>query len=428
MCYNNRKIFNYDKGEAVTESSGRAAPPAGKRLAVFGGSPVRENYLPVTGDRLEENEINAVNKILRDRSLKSGQIVEELEERFAAYAGAKYAVAVSSGGAGLHVAAAAAGVAYREEVIVSPLAPPQAAGCALYRGAAAVFADIDVHTYNMDPVEAEIKVAEGTSAIVAVHFAGQPCDLDAINQLAKKHGLPVIEDATLALGAEYRGRRLGSLSDLTVFSLADGPGQSSGGGVVTTGSEEFYNWLKLYRNYGLVSTPELMTRNEGPWYYEMQEIGFPYLMSDLQAAIALSRLERVDQFLRRREDIARQYSRAFGGMRTLTAPAVPEGVRPAWSVYALSLRLERLTADRLQVYNALKAENIGVAVHYPPLHRHPYFVWQGHKDVCTQEGSLCPRAEDLYETFISLPVYPAMDDRDVKDVIEAVLKVIDYYS
>lgn len=400
-----------------------------KKLAVKGGRPVRGDYLPGAREHFEEYEINAVNDVLRDRNLRAGQKVDELEERFAAYAGAKYAVAVSNGGAGLHIAAAAAGVAHREEVILSPLAPPEAACCALYRGAAAVFADIDIHTYNMDPEEAGLKVAQGTSAIVAVHFAGQPCDMDKINSLAKKHNLAVIEDATRALGAEYRGRRLGSLSDLTVFSFGNGRGRASnGGGAVTTDSEELYNWLKLFRNYGIADEPSLMVRHEGPWYYELQEVGFPYLMSDIQASLAMSRLERVEESLMRREEITRQYSQAFGGMRTLTVPGVLEGVRPAWSMYVLSLRLERLNADRLQIYNALQAENIGVAVHYPPLHRHPFFVWQGHKDVCTLEGSLCQRAEDLYETFISLPVYPAMEDGDVKDVIEAVLKVVDYYS
>ncbi|MHB8985998.1 MAG: DegT/DnrJ/EryC1/StrS family aminotransferase [Eubacteriales bacterium] len=400
-----------------------------KKLAVKGGRPVRGDYLPGAREHFEEYEISAVNDVLRDRNLRAGQKVDELEERFAAYAGAKYAVAVSNGGAGLHIAAAAAGVAHREEVILSPLAPPEAVCCALYRDAAAVFADIDIHTYNMDPEEAGLKVAQGTSAIVAVHFAGQPCDMDKINSLAKKHNLAVIEDATRALGAEYRGRRLGSLSDLTVFSFRNGRGRASnGGGAVTTDSEELYHWLKLFRNYGIADEPSHMLRNEGPWYYEMQEVGFPYLMSDIQAAIALSCLDRAEESVKRREEIARQYSLAFAGMRTLTVPGVLEGVRPAWSMYVLSLRLERLNAERRQIYNALQAENIGVAVHYPPLHRHPFFVWQGHKDACTLEGSLCQRAEDLYETLISLPVYPAMKDRDVKDVIDAVLKVVDYYS
>jgi len=411
------------------QSSSSTGSCSGGLPAARGGRPVGDTYLPCASSWIDEEDIAAVERALRGGRLAGGPLVAEFEREFASYVGAGYAVAVSSGAAGPHIAAAAAGIAHREEVITSPIAPLAAACCALYQGAAAVFADIDIHTYNMDPAEVEVKINPLTRAVVAVHFAGQPCDLDAIHLLAGKNGFTVIEDATRSLGAEYGGRRVGALSDLTVFSFRHPQGPVTGeGGMVTTNSEELYGWLKLFRNNGIVTEPGMMTRYEGPWYFEMQELGFNYRMSDLQAALGLSQLKKADRFLKRREEIASFYNEAFQGMRTLNVPGVLAGVRPAWQMYVLGLRLERLKADRLEIFNALRAENIGVEVHYPLLFRHPYFVWQGHKDICTLEGSLCPRAEDLYQTFISLLVFPAMSDRDAEDVVTAVKKVMAYYS
>ena len=400
-----------------------------KELAVNGGRPVRDTFLPASRECLDEADISAVVNVLRRGNLCGGELVAALEERFAGYAGVRYAVAVSSGGAGLHITAAAAGISLREEVIVSSLSPLADACFAKYMGGGTVFADIDTHTYNVDPVEVRHQLTPGTRAIVAAHYAGQPCDLEAIHGLARENGLTVVEDASCALGAEYQGRRVGALSDMTVFSFERGEGPvAGGGGMVTTGSEELYQWLKVFRSNGVVSDPRLMIKNEGPWYFEMQELGFPYRMTELQAALGLSQLAKAGAFLRRREEIAERYNRAFAGMKTLAIPEVLPGVRPAWTMYVLSLRLERLAQGRSAIYDALRAENIGVAVPDPPLHRHPFFIWQGHKDVCTLEGSLCPRADDLYETFLLLPVYPALTDGDVTDVIQAVYKVLDNYS
>lgn len=390
---------------------------------------MRDTYLPYSRHLIDEEEIAAVERVLRLGPLNDGPVVREFERDFASYVGAKYAVAVSSGAAGLHIAAAAAGVAHGEEVITSPLAPLAAACGPLYQGASTVFADIDIHTYNLDPLEVEIKISPITRAIVAVHFAGQPCDLAALHRLAGANGLTVIEDATCALGAEYRGRRVGSLSDLTVFGFHSPQNLTTGeGGMVTTNSEELYDWLNLFRDNGVIKDPRKTTRWEGPWYFEMQELGYNYRMSELQAALGVVQLKKAGGFLKRREEIAAFYNESFQGMRTLQIPQVLEGVRPAWHMYVLGLRLERLKAGRGEIFEALRAENIEVEVHYPPVFLQPYFIWRGHKDVCTLEGSLCPRAEDLYQTFISLPLYPAMTDRDAGDVAEAVKKVVEYYS
>lgn len=397
--------------------------------AARGGSPVRDGFLPWAKHWAGPEEIAAVEEVLREGPLSDGPRVREFERQFASYVGARYAVAVSSGSAGLHIAAAAAGLAHGEEVITSPLAPLAAACCPLYLGASTVFADIDIHTYNMDPLEVEYKISPLTRALVAVHFAGQPCDLGALHSLAGKNSLTVIEDATCALGAEYRGKRVGSLSDFTVFSFRGLQGVTTGeGGMVVTQSAELYDWLLLFRNNGIITDPGRTTRWEGPWYFEMQELGYNYRMSELQAALGLAQLKRADFFLRRREEIASIYHESFQGMKTLTVPRVPDGVRPAWPMYVLGLRLERLKTGRREIYEAIRAENIGVEVQFPPVFLQPYFVWRGHKDVCTREGSLCPRAEDLYQTFIYLPVYPAMTRQDAVDVVEAVKKVVEYYA
>lgn len=398
--------------------------------AAKGGSPVRDTYLPCGSQCIEADDIGAVEQLLRKGPLNNGQKVAAFEREFASYVGARYAVAVSSGAAGLHIAAAAAGVAHGEEVITSPIAPLSAACCALHQGAATIFADVDIHTYNMAPSEVEIKITPQTRAIIAVHFTGQPCDLEALHLLAGKNGLTVIEDATCALGAEYRGRPVGALSDLTVFSFHNPQGVTTGeGGMVTTDSEELHGWLNLFRNNGIVTDPDRMTRNEGPWYFEMQELGYSYRMSEIEAALGINQLKKSERFLKRREEIAFFYNESFRGLRrVLTIPGVLEGVRPAWQMYVLGLRLERLKADRLEIFNALRAENIGIEVHYPPVFSQPYFIWKGHKDICTLEGSLCPRAEDLYQTFVSLPIFPAMSDQDAGDVVKAVKKVVAFYS
>ncbi|MCL6638813.1 MAG: DegT/DnrJ/EryC1/StrS family aminotransferase, partial [Firmicutes bacterium] len=283
--------------------------------------------------------------------------------------------------------------------------------------------------YNIDPVEVKYQITPNTRAIIATHYAGQPCDLDAIHGLAGEKGISVVEDATMALGACYRGRRVGSASDMAVFSfeLAGGP-VAGGGGMVTTNSEELYRWLNVFRNSGVVSDPALMIRRGNRWYYEMQELGFAYRMSDLQAALALSQLAKAGRFLERRTAIAEQYNRAFREVRTLTLPRILPGVRPAWTMYPVSLRLERLSGTRDEIANALLAENIGVTVPDPPLPGHPYFIWQGHKDICSMDGSVCPRADDLHATFLALPLYPGMTDGDTGDVIEAVQKVLAHYS
>ncbi|AEG15357.1 UDP-4-keto-6-deoxy-N-acetylglucosamine 4-aminotransferase [Desulfofundulus kuznetsovii DSM 6115] len=393
--------------------------------AIAGGEPVRETYLPYARQWIEEDDIEAVARVMRGDWLTTGPTLAEFEKQFAARVGARYAVAFSSGTAALHAACFAAGVGRGDEVITSPITFVASANCALYLGAKPVFADIDPHTYNIDPVEIEKKITPQTKAIIPVHFTGQPCDLDAIHALAEKHNLVVIEDACHALGAEYKGQPVGCLSDMTIFSFHPVKHITTGeGGMVTTNSAELYQWLLLFRNHGITRDRELMVEDQGPWYYEMLDVGFNYRMTDIQAALGLSQLRKLDRFLERRREIARTYNEAFAGLPEVEIPYQAPYGRSSWHLYVLALKLEHLKFDRRQVFEALRAENIGVNVHYLPVYRHPYYRWLGNPDSCSLSGFYCFHAEELYERIITLPLYPAMNDGDVRDVITAVRRVI----
>lgn len=397
--------------------------------AVAGGKPVREKLLPLASPSLNEEDKQAVMQVLDSGNLKNGPMVREFEENFARYVGARYAVAVSSAAAGLHIALMAAAVGHEEEVITSPLVHPSTPAAILHQHGMHTFADIDPETYNVDPEEIRKKVSSRTVALMPVHFAGRPCDMEAIQDIARENKLEVIEDASHALGAEYRGKKIGTLSSLTVFSFSGPQGVYTGeGGMVVTDSEELYFWLLVFRNGGIVTDPQKLSRREGPWHFEMQDRGFYYQMTEMQAALGLSQLKRAGEFAARRREIAEIYNAAFAGMEQFDLPAPFHGGKHSWYYYIIALRPENLKAARLEIYNALRAENIGVGVHYMPAFLHPYFKWVGHPDVCTLEGSLCPRAENLYSRLLTLPLFPGMTRQDVEDVIEAVHRVMKYYA
>jgi len=397
--------------------------------AIAGGRPVRETYLPYARQWIEEDDVAAVVEVLKSDRLTTGPKIAEFEAAFARYVGARYAVAVSSGTAALHAACFAAGVSRGDEVITTPLTFVASASCILFMGAKPVFADIDPHTYNIDPEDIERKITPKTTAIIAVHYTGQPCDMGAIQEIAARHNLAVIEDAAHALGAAYKGRRIGSLGSLTIFSLHPVKHITTGeGGVVTTDDEDLYHWLLLFRNHGIVRDRARMVKDEGPWYYEVQDVGYNYRMTDFQAALGLSQLRKLDRFLARRREIVARYNEAFRDLAEVTVPYQAPWAQSAWHLYVLALNLERLRVGRREIFLALRAENIGVNVHYIPVHTHPYYRWLIDPTVCPLgEASPAPRAEALYPRLITLPLFPAMTDRDVEDVICAVRKVIAYY-
>ena len=337
--------------------------------------------------------------------------------------GAPYAVAFSSGTAAIHAACHAAGIGPGDEAITTSLTFAATSNCVLYQGAVPVFADIDENTYNIDPLEIERLITSKTKAILPVHFAGRPVNLAAIRELADRHGLIVIEDAAHALGAEYRQQRIGSLSDMTCFSFHPVKHITTGeGGAVTTHDYGLYQKLLQFRSHGITREPEQLEQQQGGWYYEMQSMGYNYRLTDFQAALGISQLDKLDLFLRLRHEYAAMYNDAFQPRKEISLPAEHPDSLSSWHLYTIQLQEEHLNGNRREIYDALWAENIGVNVHYVPVHLHPYYRKLGY------EPGLCPKAERLYEGLLTLPLYPKMSRKDVQDVIKAVNKVLDYYA
>lgn len=392
-------------------------------LAVDGGTPVRPTLLPYGRQSIAEDDIRAVVDVLRSDWLTTGPKVEEFEEAFADQVGAKYAVSFSSGTAALHAAAFAADLKPGDEAITTPMTFAATANCVLYQGATPVFADVSGDTLNIDPEKISRRITPFTRAILPVAYAGHPAEMDAILELASRNGLLVIEDACHALGAEYHGRRAGSIADMTVFSFHPVKHLTTGeGGMVTTNRSDLAETLRRFRNHG-ISSDARQRLSDGQWFYEMVLLGFNYRLTDIACALGLSQLKTLDENLSRRREIAAQYSAAFVNLPGIIPPAVRAEINPAWHLYPILLDLEKLSANRAQFFRALRAENIGVNVHYIPVHRHPYY-----RDRFGFKAGDYPVAEDAYDRLISLPMFHGMSEQDVQDVLRAVSKVAAHFS
>jgi UDP-4-amino-4,6-dideoxy-N-acetyl-beta-L-altrosamine transaminase len=390
-------------------------------LAINGGSPVRASMLPYGRQSVDDQDIQAVVAALRSDWLTTGPKVSEFESAFAKAVGAGYAVAVSSGTAALHAATFAAGIGSADEVITTPLTFAATANSVRYQSGTVVFADVRKDTLNLDPAKVEARMMPKTKAIVTVDYAGQPSDLDELNAIASRHRLTVIEDASHALGATYRTRRVGALADLTTFSLHPVKHITTGeGGMVTTDNPELAARLRRFRTHG-ITTDFRDREREGSWLYEMVELGFNYRLTDFQSALGLSQLCKLDGWVVRRREIAARYTTAFAALAEIEMPTVLSDRESAWHLYVIRLNLDRLGAGRAEVFKALRAENIGVNVHYIPVPWHPYYQALGYK-----KGEW-PVAESAYERMISLPIFPAMTDGDVEDVVTAVTKVVSHF-
>jgi perosamine synthetase len=404
-----------------------ASPTKLETLAIDGGTPVRAKLLPYGRQSLDDADIQAVVEVLKSDWLTTGPKVGEFEERFAAWVGARHAVSFSSGTAALHGSAFAARLEPGDEAITTPLTFCATANCILYQGATPVFADVSPDTLNLDPGEVSRKLSARASsrvkAIMAVDYAGHPAALDELGEMAKTHGALLIEDACHALGAEYRGKRVGGIADMTVFSFHPVKHLTTGeGGMVTTNDARLAETLRRFRNHGISS--EARERQEaGQWFYEMVLLGFNYRLTDIACALGLSQLTKLGPNLARRREIAAQYTAAFRDVPELIPPSVRAEVNPAWHLYPIRLDSTKLTVDRGQIFRALRAENIGVSVHYIPVHLHPYY-----RDQFGHRNGECPVAEAAYESLISLPMFHGMTDLDVEDVVEAVSKVISSYA
>ncbi|MCI6552576.1 MAG: UDP-4-amino-4,6-dideoxy-N-acetyl-beta-L-altrosamine transaminase [Lachnospiraceae bacterium] len=395
-----------------------------EKPAICGGTPVRDSKIHYGHQYIDEEDIRAVVEVLKSDYLTCGPKIGRLEEKLCRVTGAKYAVVCSSGTAALHIACLAAGVQAGDEVITTPVTFAASANCALYCGARPVFADINEKTYNIDPACVAACVTERTKAVVAVDFTGQSVELDALLGICRENGLVLIEDGAHVIGTRYRGRPNGSLADMTTFSFHPVKTVTGGeGGAVLTNSEEYYRRLLLYRTHGITRDRELMEHDcHGPWYYEQIDLGYNYRMTDMQAALIISQLDKLPLFSARRKEIVRRYDQAFAGLPQLALQQEIPQSDTTRHLYILRLVPERLRIDRRQFFDALSAENICCNVHYIPTYYFPYYERLGY------ERGICPRAEKLYEEIISLPLYYGMTDQDVEDVIRAVTRIAVYFE
>ncbi len=381
---------------------------------------MREKLLPYGRQSLDDEDIQAVVEVLKSDWLTTGPKIDEFEEAFAEWVGARFAVSFSSGTAALHGAGFAADLGPGDEAITTPMTFCATANCVLYQGALPIFADVCDDTLNIDPQAVSRKLSSRTKAIIAVDYAGHPAAFTELQKIANASGALLIEDACHALGAEYRGKRVGGIADMTVFSFHPVKHLTTGeGGMVTTNDADLAETMRRFRNHGISS--EARERQEaGQWFYEMVLLGFNYRLTDIACALGLSQMKRLGANLSRRRAIAAEYTQAFRDLPVLVPP-VREDVIPAWHLYPIRLNLESLSAGRAEIFRALRAENMGVSVHYIPVHQHPYYRER------SKPKESYPVAEDAYERLISLPMFHSMTAQDVQDVIHAVTKIVDQY-
>ncbi len=390
----------------------------GWTLAIEGGRPARARLLPYGRQVVGEDDIRAVGEVLRGEWLTTGPAVPAFEEAFAQWTGAEHAVAVSSGTAALHGAVYATGIGQGDEVIVPVLTFVATANAVRFLGANPVFVDVLPDTLNIDPTAVERAISPRTKAVIAVDYAGQPAAYDQLRKIAEARGLRLLADAAHSLGARFGGCPVGTLADASSFSLHPVKHITSGeGGVITTDDAATARRLRSFRNHG-ITTDHHEREATGSWFYEMVDLGFNYRLTDLQCALARSQLAKLEGWLGRRREIAALYDRAFGVFDEIERPVVADWCEPAWHLYVIRLRLDRLAAGRGEILRALRAENIGVNVHYIPVPWHPYYRGLGWKP-----GSW-PVAEDAYERILSLPMFHGMTDADANTVIFAVEKVL----
>lgn len=394
-----------------------------EELAIFGGQPVREDKIFYGRQCIGEDDIEAVATVLRSPYLTCGPAVGQMEEAICQVTGAKYAVAVSNGTAALHIAAMAMGITEGDEVITTPITFAASANCALYCGAKPVFADIDPCTYNIDPDSIEAHITDKTKAVVAVDFTGQAVDFDRIRAICDKHNLKLIEDAAHSIGTTYKGRGVGSMADVTTFSFHPVKTVTGGeGGCVTTNDEDVYKRLLRLRSHGITRNPdEVVNTPHGAWYNEQVELGYNYRITDFQAALIKSQLGKLADFKAKRKAIVDKYNKAFNEMPEIIVQKEIEESDTCRHLYIIQLNFDLLKCTRKEFFDAMCAENTCVQVHYMPVYYHSYYEKLGY-----QKG-LCPNAEKLYEGIMSIPLYPALTDKDTDDVIAAVKKICEYY-
>lgn len=369
-------------------------------------------------------EVQAVSEVIRSGWLTMGPKTFEFERQFADYIGASHAIAVSSCTAALHLALEAVGVHRGDEVLVPTTTFTATAEVVTYLGARPVFVDVDPQTLNIDPLDIQRKITARTQAIIPVHFAGTPCDMAEILQIAAHHNLHVVEDAAHALPATYKGRQIGTISELTAFSFYATKTLTTGeGGMITTENEEYAHRLQVMRLHGIARDAWKRYSTEGSWFYEVLEAGFKYNLTDLQSALGVVQLAKCDAMNRARDQIASRYTRAFQSIGALEVPVTPSDRTTSWHLYVLRLHLDRLCIDRNKFIQELADRGVSASVHFIPLHLQPLYQ----RDYQYKPGDF-PVAEREYQRSLSLPIYPAMRSEEVEHVTWAVSDVVSTWS
>jgi perosamine synthetase len=373
--------------------------------------------IPYGRQWLDDADIEAVVQVLKSDWLTTGPKVQEFEETLASQVGAKFGVAFSNGTAALHAAMFALGIGPGDEVIVPPMTFAASVNCVVFQGGAPVFADVDDGALLIDPQAVAAKITSRTKAIIAVDYAGHPCDYDALKILAERHGLALVADACHSLGGRYRTRPVGSLADVSVFSFHPVKHITTGeGGMVTTSDADLTRRLKIFRNHG-ITTDHRQRAQQGSWFYEMAELGYNYRLTDFQCALGLSQLKKLPDWIGRRQEIARRYQEKFTQVPGLQMLTVSPEVSHAYHLFVVRLK------NRQSVFEALPHRGIAANVHYIPVHLHPYYQQR----FGTGPG-LCPRAEAAYQEIMSLPMFPRMLDSEVDQVIAAVQDIMADFS
>jgi perosamine synthetase len=391
------------------------------KLAIEGGLPVRAALLPYARQTVDDDDRTAVEQVLKGDWLTTGPAVATFESALCGYTGAAEAVAVNSGTAALHAAVSSLGITPGDEVIVPAITFVASANCVLYTGGTPVFADVSPDTLNVDPEAVDRLVTPRTRAIVAVDFAGHPSDHDALRDIASRHGLRIISDAAHSLGATYRDRKVGTLQDLTALSFHPVKLVTTGeGGAVLTDDVTLAKTIRSFRHHGV--DLDLHARNRGQsWKYDVTMLGYNYRIPDINCALGTSQIGKLDEWISRRRQLAKIYEDALGNNPFLQIPAERPDCRAAWHLYVVRIRTETLTASRAEIFAALRAENIGVNVHYIPVPWMSYYAKLGYV-----KGSW-PVAEAEYERIISIPLFPSMTNEDAADVVSALYKVLNRY-
>lgn len=391
--------------------------------AIIGGKPASKVFIPYGKQCIDENDVNAVTEVLYSDYLTTGPKVSEFEKALCELTGSKYAVAISNGTAALHAACFAAGIKTGDEVITTPLTFAASANCVLYCGGFPVFADINADTWNIDPREVEKKITSKTKAVLAVDFTGQAVQVDEIREICKRYNLIFIEDAAHSLGTKYSGEYVGNLADLTTFSFHPVKTVTCGeGGAVLTSDKEYYEKMMLFRSHSITRDKDKLNQLLFDGYNEQIDLGYNYRLTDIQAALGISQLKKLQLFSKRRNEIVGYYNEAFSKMPQIIIQKEIYESETTRHLYIIRLNKEQLQINRNEFIKALNAENIGTQVHYIPVYYHPYYQSLGF-----QKG-ICPIAEEIYDDIITIPLFYSMTDEDVDCVVKAVRRIVNYYA